>query len=339
MDSGSGDESEPCLAAPTAKHAPDVGRQPIRQHKGNTAKQGEAAKGQDQQASRGRKRPEGMMVEETLADDDDVPSTYNNMPPRRQQQPQHAIHADHNAAPWEEEALKAKKRKSQKPQQKQEVPDQVAGAELEFDASDAESDEYEPTQAKAAAKRAGQKAVLLKGPAGKSQRPQQDHQKGDAKPPRKAAKHATEEGQAKRPRGRPRKAPPQQEQQPPPARKRKAVTAIGEEHPDEDPGGKAVAKPKKGKASRLRKIALMPDAGEAEGQDAQVGPKCCQTLHAAIWLLHHRGVLTWLVAQPSTVQHSIAQHSRARHRLGVGWGLLWVSHQGCPGPHRGAARE
>lgn len=212
-------------------------------------------------------------MEETLADDDDVPSTYTNMPPRRQQLSQHDNHADDDAAPREEdfqEAVKAKKNRSQKVQGKQAAPHQVASAELEFDASDAESDEYEPTQAKAAAKRAGQKAVVPKGPAGKPQRPHQDKQQGSAKLPRKAAKHFTEEGQAKRPRGRPRKAPPQQEQEPPPARKRKAVTAIDEEHPDEDQDGKAVAKPKKGKASRLRKIALMPNTGEAEDQDAQV---------------------------------------------------------------------
>lgn len=211
------------------------------------------------------------MVEETLADDDDVPSTYNNMPPRRQQHPQQDNCADEKAAPREEDfqkAMKAKKNRGQKMQGKEEVPDQVGGAELEFDASDAESDEYEPTQAKAAAKRAGQKAVVPKGPAGKPQRPQKDKQQSSAKPPRKAAKQSTEEGQAKRPRGRPRKAPPQQEQEPAPARKRKAVTAGDEEHADE--GAKAVAKPKKGKASRLRKIALMPDAGEAEGHDAQV---------------------------------------------------------------------
>lgn len=229
------------------------------------------------------------MVEETLADDDDVPSTYNNMPPRRQQHPQQDNCADEKAAPREEDfqkAMKAKKNRGQKMQGKEEVPDQVAGAELEFDASDAESDEYEPTQAKAAAKRAGQKAVVPKGPAGKAQRPQQDKQQGSAKLPRKAAKHAADEGQAKRPRGRPRKAPPQQEHEPAPARKRKAVTAIDEEHPDEDQGGKAVAKPKKGKASRLRKIALMPDTGEAEGHHAQVWPERCKTMHAAIWRLH-----------------------------------------------------
>lgn len=213
------------------------------------------------------------MVEETLADDDDVPSTYNNMPPRRQQRPQHDNHADEDPAPREEDfqkTIKAKKNKMQKLQGKNEVSHQVAGAAQEFDVSDAESEEYEPTQAKAAARRAGQKAVLPKGPAGKSQRPQQDKQQGIAKPPRKAGKQSTEEGQAKRPRGRPRKAPPQQEQQPPPARKRKAVNAADEEDPDEDRNGKAVAKPKKGKASRLRKIALMPTTGEDEGQDTQV---------------------------------------------------------------------
>ena len=277
QDPGSGDESEPCQAAPAAEHAPSDDRQPGRQQQSQTAKQGRAAKAQDQQASRGRKRAEGKLVEESLADDNDVPSTYNNMPSRRQQRPKQDDYADENAAPQEEdfhEALKARRNKSQKLQQKEEVPAKVSGAELEFDASDAESDEYEPTQAKAAAKRAVQKALQPKGRTGKTQRSHQHQQQGSAKQPRTAAKHSTEDGQTKRPRGRPRKAPTQKEQQPTQARKRKAVNAIDDEEPDQEQDGKAVAKPKKGKASRLRKLAMMPETEEPEGQDAQVWPIC-----------------------------------------------------------------
>ena len=276
LDPGSGDESEPCQAAPAAKHAPSDDRQPSRQQQGQTAKQSKAAKAPEQ-ASRGRKRADEKLVEESLADDDDVPSTYNNMPSRRQQQAKHDDYADENAAPQKEdfhEAPKARGNKSQKLQQKKELPAQVSGAELEFDASDADSDEYEPTQAKAAAKRAGQKALQAKGPTGKTQRSHQDNQQGSAKQPRKAAKHPTEEGQTKRPRGRPRKAPTQKGQQPTQARKRKAANSTGNEEPDQEQDGRAVTKQKKGKASRLRKLALMPETEDSEGQDAQVWPKC-----------------------------------------------------------------
>ena len=276
LNSGSGDESEPHQAAPAAKHARTPDQQPSGQQRGQTAKQSKAATAQYQQACRGRKRAEGNLVEESLADDDDVPSTYNNMPSRHQQQPKHDDYADENAAPQEEdfrEAPKAGRNIGQKLLQKEEVPAHVIGADLEFDVSDAESDEYEPTQAKAAVKRTGHKALQPKGPTGKTQPSHQEKQQGNAKQPRKAVKHSTEEGQTKRPRGRPRKVPNQQEQQPTQARKREAVNAIDGEGPDKKHDGKAVAKPMKGKPSRLRKVALMPQPEEAEIQDAQVWPK------------------------------------------------------------------
>ena len=278
LEPGSGDESEPHQAVPTAEQGLTADQQPSRLQQGQTAKQSKAAKARDQQASRGRKRADGKLVEESLPDDDGVPSTYNNMPSRRQQQRKHDDYANENAAPQAgefHEQLKAGRNKSQKLQQKEEVPAQVTGADLEFDASDAQSDEYEPTQAKAAAKRAGQKALQPKGLTGKTQRSHQDKQQGNAKQPRKVAKHSTEEGQAKRPRGRPRKAPPQHEQQPMRARKRKDMNAFDEEDPDKEQDGKAVPKPKKGKTSRLQKVALMPETEEAVGQDAQVRLKIC----------------------------------------------------------------
>ena len=285
---GSGDEFEPCQAAPTAKHAPTSDQQPSQQQCDQTAQQSNDAKAQYQQASRGRRRAEAKMVEESLADDNDVPCTYNNIPSRRQQQPQH--YADENAAPQEEgfhEAPKAARNKSQKLLQKEQVPTQVTGAGLEFDASDSESDEYEPTQAKAAAKRAGQKALQPKGLTRKTQHSHQEKRQGNATQPCKAAKHSTEEAPAKRPRGRPRKPPIQQEQQPVQARKRKTMNAIGTEDPDEEQDGRAEAKPKKRKPSRLRKIALMPESEEAEGQNAQVQIvkhfACWQQSASSLW--------------------------------------------------------
>lgn len=281
LESDNGEEAEQCQVAPTAKHAPDAVQQPTTQRQGKAAKPDQGRKAQNQQPSKVRKRPEERLQEITLADDDeDVPATYNNMPSRRQQQPRHDGYADENAAPQDEDsqgvnsaaqkAQKAEKPKSQKRQQKKGMTAQVTSEELEFDASDPESDEYEPTQAKAAAKRAGQKAIQPKSPRGKARHPQQGKQQGDAKQPGKAAKHAAEEGEAKRPRGRPRKAAPQQEQRPKQARKRKAVNVTDGEDPSKEEGGKAVAKPKKKDPSMHMTFALLPNVNESESQGQQV---------------------------------------------------------------------
>lgn len=277
LESETGEEAEQRQAAPNARHAPDAGQQPTTQRQGKATKPDQGVKAQNQQPSKARKRPEERLQDISLADDDeDVPSTYNNMPSRPQQQPRHDGYADENAAPEKEHfhpaAQKAWKPKSQKRQQKKEMTAQVTSAELDFDASDDESDEYEPTQAKAAAKRAGQKALQPKSPRGTAWHPQQGKQQGKARQPGKTGKHPAEEGQAKRPRGRPRKAVPQQEQQPKQARKRKAVTA-GQD-PNEEEGGKAVAKPKKQNVTMLKATAMPPDMDDSEGQTLQVWLAC-----------------------------------------------------------------
>lgn len=262
-------------AAPTVRHAPAAGQEPSIQQQGKVTKKGRGVRAQP---SKARKRPDERLQEVPLADDeDDVPATYNNMPSRRQQHHRHENYADENAVPPKDDsqsahraAHKAGKFTSQKRQQKEEIPAQVTSTELEFDVSDAESDEYEPTQAKAAAKRAGQKAIQAKSPTGNSRDPHQGKHQGHAKQAGKAAKQTTEEGQAKRPRGRPRKALPQQGQQPKPARKRKAVDATDKGVPDEDQGGKAIAKPRKQNAGRPKTVALPPVSEESEGQGMQV---------------------------------------------------------------------
>ena len=289
LESDTGEEAEQCQAAPAGGHAPAAAQEHTTQRQGKAAKPGQAAKAQNQQPSKARKRPDERLQEVSLVDDDeDVPSTYNNMPSRRQQQPRHDGYADENAAPQEEDsqggvqpaAQKAAKPKCQKHQQKKEMTAQVISPELDFDGSDAESDEYEPTQAKAAVKRAAQKAAQPKSPTWKSRHPQQGKQQGKAKQPGKAAKATTQEGQAKRPRGRPRKAPPQHEQQPKQARKRKAVNVTDGEDPNEEEGGK-VAKPRKQNPGMLKAAALLPDVDDSEGQDLQVWLACLET--SACW--------------------------------------------------------
>ena len=245
-----------------------------KQQQAKTAKQGKSSEMQGQQPGRGRQG----LDEEALEDSNDVPSTYNNMPLIQKQHPMHDGYANQNFVPEDKDASPVAAAKQQKPKGIKQLPRkqdaaQVIVAELEFDTSDTESDDYEPTQMKAAAKatarRAAQQAAQAKG-LKKPQRPNQDKLQGNARHPCKTARNAADEGHVKRPRGRPRKALPKQEQQPRQCSKRKAATTLDEEEAADQNYSEATVKPKAGKGDRLKKIALMPAAAEAEDQGAEV---------------------------------------------------------------------
>lgn len=209
------------------------------------------------------------------AGDDDVPATYNNMPLKRKHIARQASD-DEDAAEDEDDVQQHQAEAKQKKNrgQQQQKPEQVMGQDLDFAASDAESDEYEPTQAKAAvkaaAKTAADRATRPKGPRGKPRQPKQGKQQGGARQPHKVAKAAVAEGPAKHPRGRPKKA--QQEQQPPrqqPGKRKAAEVGSEEEESDEEPRAVAV-EPKARGGGRLKRAALMPDATKSKDAPFQV---------------------------------------------------------------------
>ena len=277
-------ESDSVQAAATGKHDSANRQKSRKQQQAEKAVQGRALEMQAQQPGRGRHRH----FEEALEDSNAVPSTYNNMPLRQKQHPMHDGYANQNFVPEDEEAslvaAEQEKAKSRKQVQQKKNAAQVTGAELEFDASDTESDDYEPTQvktaAKATARRAAQKPGQAKGPQGKPQRPHQDKQQGSARQACKAARNAADEGHVKRPRGRPRKALPEQEQQPRQGGKRKAAAALDEEEePTDQKHSKATVKAKAGKGDRLKKIALLPAPTEAEDQGAEVRCQLSNHVH------------------------------------------------------------
>ena len=266
------DETEPVRVPVTAEHASVPAEKSAKQQQIAAPKQQQKqqpAKGQGQQARRARQASvrEGKGEE---VEDDDVPATYNNMPLKHKQSSQQVsddVDASDKEADAQEVLQRAGQQKEKGEKQKQQ-PAQVVGKDLDFAASDAESDEYEPTQAKAAAKaaakKAADKAAQPKGAKGRSRQPKQEKQQGASKQPHNAAKATAEEGPAKRPRGRPRKAP--QEQQPrQQASKRKAaeVTHEEEEKFDEEVLPiKAAAKPRAKQGGRLKRAALMSEANE-----------------------------------------------------------------------------
>jgi len=191
-----------------------------------------------------------------------------------------------------------KKRGHQKQQ-----PAQAVGKDLDFAASDAESDEYEPTQAKAAAKaaakKAADKATQPKGAKGRPRQPKQEKQQGTSKQPHNAAKATAEEGPAKRPRGRPTKARQEQQlrQQ---ASKRKAAEVADEEDEESDEEVlpiKAAAKPKAKQGGRLKRAALMSEVSEdAPFQEKMYSRPCINSgchIHNTIISCLLTSVLSW----------------------------------------------
>ncbi|DBA95844.1 hypothetical protein WJX77_010833 [Trebouxia sp. C0004] len=267
----SGDESWPARVPVTAEHAPvpaEPAENPAKQQQAAAPKQQQPAKGQGQQAQRARQitsHKGGTEVE-----DADVPATYNNMPLKHKQSSQQ-VRDDDDASDEEADAHEVRQAAGQQQKKKRghqkQQPAQVVGKDLDFAASDAESDEYEPTQAKAAAKAAAKKAAAKatqpKGAKGRPRQPKKKQQ-GNSKQPHNAAKTTAQEGPAKRPRGKPRKAPQAQQlrQQ---ASKRKAaeVTYEEEEGSDEEmlPIKDAV-KPKAKQSGQLKRTALISEEND-----------------------------------------------------------------------------
>ena len=290
------DESEPVKVSIIAKHASVPVQNPAKQRQAAVPKQQQQqqpAKVQGQQAQRARP----VSVHEDKAqevEDDDVPATYNNMPVKHKQSSQQASDDDdasHEEADAQEVSQASSQQKRKRGHQKQQ-PAQVVGKDLDFAASDAESDEYEPTQAKAAAKaaalaaakKATDKAAQPKGAKSKPRQPKQDKQQGTFKQPHNVAEATAAEGPAKRPRGRPRKAPQEQQlcQQ---ASKRKAAEVAHEEEEGSDEEVlpikaaviKAAVKPKAKQGGRLKRAALMSEANE----DAPFHVNCCTLDHSS----------------------------------------------------------
>ncbi|KAA6422484.1 MAG: hypothetical protein FRX49_07659 [Trebouxia sp. A1-2] len=265
------DGSEPARAPVTTRRAPVPAENPAKQQQAAAPKQQQQqpAKGQGQQARRAgpvsAHEDKGEEVEE-----DDVPATYNDMPLKLKQSSQQV--SDDDDASYEEtdapQVRQAAGQQEKKRENQKQQPAQGVGKDLDFAASDAESDEYEPTQAKAAAKaaakRAADKAAQPKGAKSRPRQPKQEKQQGTSKQPHNIAKVGAQEGPAKRPRGRPRKAPQQQQlrQQ---ASKRKAAEVNHEEEEGSDEDmlpSKAAAKPKAKQGDRLKRAALMSETNE-----------------------------------------------------------------------------
>ena len=286
------DESESVRVPIIAKHASVPVQNPAKQRQAAVPKQQQQqqqqpAKVQGQQAQRARP----VSVHEDTAqevEDDDVPATYNNMPVKHKQSSQQASDGDdasHEEADAQEVRQASSQQKKKRGHQKQQ-PAQVVGKDLDFAASDAESDEYEPTQAKAAAKaaakKAADKAAQPQGAKGKPRQPKHKKQQGTSKQPHNVAEAIAAEGPAKRPRGRPRKAPQEQQlrQQ---ASKRKAAEDEEEEVSDEEVLPikaaviKAAVKPKAKQGGRLKRAALMSEANE----DAHFHVNCCTLDHSS----------------------------------------------------------
>ena len=256
---------------------------------------------QQPKPKRGSRHQEEVSLE---SDGDDVPSTYNNMPARQKQHPLHNGFPNQNFAPEEEDAVEAKDKKptgARQVQQKNKGTAQNMCTELEFELSDAESDEYEPTQAKAAAKAAARRPAD-RAPAAKRTKgkPQDAVQEAASKAAPKTAKGAAEEGNAKRPRGRPRKGAPQRELQAK-ANRRKAAETLDEEAHDDRRDCKATGRVKAHNGGRLQKVALKPATEEAEEQDAEV--------RGVIPVTHILAVILLLL------QCTIVQHQKPQTKL------------------------
>ncbi len=258
-------ESEPADRVPvTAKHVP--AEKPAKQQQAVVPKQ-QQTPAKDQGQAR-RARPVSAHEDKAQeVEDDGVPATYNNMPLNHKQSSQQVSDDDDASDEDAQEVRQAAGQQKKKRGHQKQQPAQVVGKDLDFAASDAESDEYEPTQAKAAAKaaakKAADKAAQPKAAKGKPRQPKQEKQQGNSKQPHNAAKATALEGPAKSPRGRPRKAP--QEQQPRQASKRKAAEVTYEEEEEYDEEVlpmKAAAKPRAKQGGRLKRAPLMSEANE-----------------------------------------------------------------------------
>ena len=294
LESVSEDEAEPVTATGTAK------QQPAAAAAAAAAKQQASSKAQGQQLKRGTQAQE-MEESDAEADDDNVPATYDNIP-LKQKQSSRQVSEVNPSGDAEEDVQDTTKQKDskehgqqvqkqkrlqklkQQQQQQQLQAAQVLGNDLEFAASDAESDEYEPTQAKAAARAAARKGTVKtaqpKGPKGRSRQPKQDKQQGGSKQPCKAAKATDGEGPAKRPRGRPRKA--QQEQQPRQQQnKRKVADMTDAEESDEEPRQAAAKHQAKG-SGQFKTAPLVLQEVDDEHEAFQV-----TTLNVTLWYWCH----------------------------------------------------
>ena len=293
LEAVSEDEAEPVTATGTAKQ---------QQAAAAAAKQQASSKAQGQHLKRGTQAQE-MEESDAEADDDDVPATYNNIPLKQKQSSRQVSEVNPSGDAEEDvqdttkqkdskehgqqvqkQKQKLKQQQQQQQQQQQLQAAQVLGNDLEFAASDAESDEYEPTQAKAAARAAARKVTVKaaqpKGPKARSRQPKQDKQQGGSKQPRKAAKATDGEGPAKRPRGRPRKA--QQEQQPRQQQnKRKVADMTDAEESDEEPRQAAAKHQAKG-SGQFKTAPSVPQEVDDEHEAFQV-----TTLNVTLWYWCH----------------------------------------------------